>query len=125
MAEMEREFRRSQRNGAPLSLVMVDLDHFKRVNDTFGHQQGDRVLVALSGGLRGHLRQYDLAARFGGEEFALILPETPLAEALKVAERIRLSTAEVSLSAPLDELEITASLGLPASRRRPSRESRT
>ena len=114
MATLDREFRRSQRNGAPLALLMVDVDHFKRVNDSFGHQQGDRVLVALAELLRKHLRQYDLASRFGGEEFALVLPETPLDEAVKVGERIRQAAAEQSFEGALDGLELTVSLGAAA-----------
>lgn len=112
MAELEREFRRSQRNGAPLSLIMVDLDHFKKVNDNYGHQQGDRVLTALSSLLGSHLRQYDLASRFGGEEFALVLPETPADEAGKVAERIRRSVEKLRFDGSLAALRVTTSLGL-------------
>jgi len=111
MSTLEREFRRSQRNGAPLSLLMVDIDHFKQVNDRYGHQQGDEVLATMAGILRRHLRPYDLAARFGGEEFCLILPETVLDEAAKVGERIRRAVAGQAFAGPLVDLKLTVSLG--------------
>lgn len=111
MESLDREFRRSQRNGSPLSLLMVDVDYFKKVNDSFGHQQGDRVLTSLAELLEKHLRPYDLAARFGGEEFSLVLPETPMAEALKVAERLRLATPQLAFGGPLRQLRLTLSIG--------------
>jgi len=112
MTELEREFRRCQRSGSLLSLVMVDLDHFKRVNDTYGHQNGDRVLVALADSLKTHLRPYDLASRFGGEEFALVLPETGPEGTLRIAERIRTSVAGLKFDGALEGLQVTASLGV-------------
>jgi diguanylate cyclase (GGDEF)-like protein len=114
MTELEREFRRSQRSGSPLSLVMVDIDHFKRINDTYGHQNGDRVLIALADILKTHLRRYDLPSRFGGEEFALVLPETGPEETLAIAERIRTSIAGLNFDGDLDGLQVTASLGVAA-----------
>ena len=111
MSTLEREFRRSQRNGAPLSLLMADIDHFKQVNDRYGHQQGDAVLATVAGILRHRLRPYDLAARFGGEEFCLILPETILDEAVKVGERIRRAVAGQAFPGPLADLQLTVSLG--------------
>jgi diguanylate cyclase (GGDEF)-like protein len=83
------ECRRSVRHGRPLSLVVVDLDRFKEVNDTFGHQVGDRVLSAVARVIRDELRGEDMLARVGGEEFALILPETAMASAAEAAERAR------------------------------------
>ena len=77
------------RSGKPLSVIIADVDHFKRVNDTLGHQAGDRVLVAVAQALGGRLRPRDLVARYGGEEFVLVLPETDAAGAKVVAERIR------------------------------------
>lgn len=87
---LREEVKRAQRYGFPVSLVMVDLDHFKRVNDTFGHLAGDQVLRELAGVLtRDSRHDIDVVARYGGEEFVLLLPETPLSGALVVAERIR------------------------------------
>nr|WP_291316764.1 GGDEF domain-containing protein [Desulfuromonas sp.] len=112
MQTLRREFQRSRRIDTPLSLVMADIDHFKKVNDTYGHQQGDSVLVALGDLFNEKLRPYDLAARFGGEEFALVLPETDLANAQQVAERIREAAARLTFPGPLKELRLTISLGV-------------
>lgn len=112
MESLDKEFNRGGRTRSPLSLVMVDIDHFKKINDTYGHQHGDDVLVDVAELLRGHLRQYDLAARFGGEEFALVLPQTDLAQATQIAERIRVEAAEMSFSGLLRDLRLTASLGV-------------
>lgn len=83
------ELERSHRTGQPLAMLMLDLDHFKTINDTYGHQAGDRVLVEFAAKVQRCLRSKDLLGRFGGEEFALLLPNTPLDAALQVAERIR------------------------------------
>lgn len=86
---LEEEFKRAERYGSDLSLILLDLDHFKQVNDTLGHQQGDAVLRELAGVLRRTIRETDLLARYGGEEFAVLLPETNLPGALQQAERLR------------------------------------
>lgn len=83
------ELERSNRSGQPLALLMMDLDHFKAINDTHGHQVGDRVLVEFAAKVQSRLRNKDLLGRFGGEEFVLLLPNTPREAALQVAERIR------------------------------------
>jgi len=88
-AYLAEEFATAMRSGKPLSLIMADVDHFKRVNDTLGHQAGDQVLVAVAQALGGRLRPRDLAARYGGEEFVLVLPETDATGVKVVAERIR------------------------------------
>ena len=114
MDALNKEFERSTRKQSPLSLLMLDVDHFKKINDNFGHQLGDNVLQALSTLLTGHLRQYDMAARFGGEEFALILPETTEAEAVRVAERIRLEVESLVIGDFSDNFRLTVSLGVAA-----------
>ena len=86
---LEQEFHRGERHHRPSSLIMVDIDHFKRVNDTYGHQVGDVVLRGVAQILVDQTRTIDIAGRYGGEEFAVILPETPLADAHQVAERLR------------------------------------
>lgn len=106
------EFERSRRTDTPFSLLMLDLDHFKRINDDYGHQQGDTVLRALAELMKSHLRQYDTAARYGGEEFALVLPETDLVEAAGVAERLRREVAELVFAGPLNGLSLTTSVGV-------------
>ncbi len=85
----QQELERSRRQGHVMALLLMDLDYFKHINDTHGHQQGDRVLVDFVTRVKALLRRHDQLGRFGGEEFVLLLPETPLDEALAVAERIR------------------------------------
>jgi diguanylate cyclase (GGDEF)-like protein len=88
-ASLQREIFRSRRYRSPLSLVMIDVDFFKAVNDTFGHQEGDDVLTSVASIIKRLCRSHDVAARYGGEEFLLILPETSASGALTIAERIR------------------------------------
>ncbi len=85
----EEELARLRRHGDPVSLMMLDLDHFKAINDQFGHQQGDAVLIEFTARTRRMLRQTDLLGRYGGEEFLVLLPGTDAATALGVAERVR------------------------------------
>ncbi len=94
MAELEREVKRSERLERKFSVVMLDVDHFKKFNDTYGHPAGDEVLKRLAAILHGLVREVDTAARYGGEEFLVVLPETPASEAQRVAERIRVRLAE-------------------------------
>jgi diguanylate cyclase (GGDEF)-like protein len=94
METLEREIRRAKRNQHPFTLLMIDVDHFKQFNDAFGHLAGDEVLKRLAGVLTGAIRTADYAGRFGGEEFTVLLPETPLDGADEVAERIRGRMAE-------------------------------
>jgi diguanylate cyclase (GGDEF)-like protein len=86
---LEREFARALRDDYPISLLMIDIDHFKSINDTYGHKTGDEVLRLIGGILRGITRQSDIAARYGGEEFVLVLPNMALSTALQRAEEIR------------------------------------
>jgi diguanylate cyclase (GGDEF)-like protein len=83
------EFRRAERHGRPLSLIMIDVDHFKAFNDKFGHPEGDRALQEIAQSLKVATRDIDTVCRYGGEEFALILPETEPTVGIEVAERIR------------------------------------
>ncbi len=86
---LEREFNRTRRYGGIVALLMLDLDHFKAINDTYGHEVGNRILRRTADHLRRTVRDTDIVARYGGEEFAIICPETSLAEATRLAERIR------------------------------------
>jgi diguanylate cyclase (GGDEF)-like protein len=107
---LAKEFQRATRYGRELSLLLLDLDHFKEINDAHGHQIGDRVLTEFSRQLTAMIRDnVDLAARYGGEEFCVILPETGLGEALKIAERIRRRVAEKHFA---DCLKLTVSIGV-------------
>jgi diguanylate cyclase (GGDEF)-like protein len=104
------EFRRAQRYDDPLALILVDVDHFKKVNDQHGHPVGDEVLRRLADALRLAVRETDFVARYGGEEFAALLPKTHLAGALTVAERISLDVKQLR-SGPA-AVRITASFGV-------------
>ncbi len=108
---LQAEMDRSKRSGIPTSLVLVDLDHFKRVNDTHGHEVGNQALRHLADILRGEVRTTDIVCRYGGEEFAMIFPETHLNLAVKVADRIRQEIADNPLRLGDDEIGLTASMG--------------
>ena len=82
------EFERSQRYDRPLALMMLDIDHFKQINDTYGHLAGDEVLRTVARIMRDTLRRVDLLARYGGEEFVMLLPETTLLTAISIAGRL-------------------------------------
>lgn len=107
----EREFQRTLRYRRPLSVIMYDLDHFKAVNDTYGHAVGDLVLKETAQRCRGALRKVDIIGRYGGEEFVAMLPDTDLDSACRVAERMRRLFNEPIRSDEL-ELVVTASLGV-------------
>lgn len=103
------------RSGRPLSLLMADIDHFKAVNDTWGHDVGDKVLRQVAQRFRQNIRSMDLACRFGGEEFVAIMPDLDLERALQVGERLRASIAgDVFAVGPGRPLQVTASVGLAA-----------
>ena len=109
---LEEELDRSRRYGTHLALILVDIDDFKQVNDRYGHQCGDEVLRAIAPILSNSLRELDLAGRFGGEEFALVLPGTAVASARRVAEQIRRALAKVTVEGPEGEVvRVTASFG--------------
>lgn len=105
--------RATRRHGRPLAVVMADIDHFKKINDTYGHQTGDQVLQNFAALLRGSLRAgLDWAARFGGEEFVVVLPETSVDQGVIVAERLRLLAAHTTLETPKGPVRLTASFGV-------------
>ena len=106
------EMKRSVRYSKPLCLLISDIDHFKRFNDTYGHQQGDIVLKESARILKEAVRKIDLAARYGGEEFAVILPETDLENGIAVAERIRRRIEEFQFPGQKEPLHVTVSLGV-------------
>ena len=112
--KLEIELNRCFRGTNPIALIMADIDHFKRVNDQFGHQVGDEVLTMVADLLQEELRTYDLAARYGGEEFCLVLPETDLEAASEVAELIRQRTEELVFNAPMENYKLTISFGVAA-----------
>jgi diguanylate cyclase (GGDEF)-like protein len=106
------ELERANRYGRPMSVIMLDLDGFKEINDRYGHMTGDRVLVLVAGALGAHLRKTDIAARYGGDEFAVILPETELPAAATIAGRIAEGISGVRLDADRETvISFTASIG--------------
>lgn len=109
---LEEEFLRARRYERPLSLCMLDLDHFKRLNDAHGHQAGDAALVAVADRCKRSLRRCDTVARYGGEEFALILPETPAEGARLAVDRLRESIANEPIHHGQTVLHVTASIGV-------------
>lgn len=108
---MAEELTRSQRYGHPMSLAMVDLDFFKQVNDTYGHPVGDAVLQGVARILRRETRESDLVCRFGGEEFAIVMPETNPQAAVTLSERIRIAVGEARWPR-VPQLHVTVSMGV-------------
>jgi len=96
----------------PLSVAILDLDHFKNVNDIYGHQVGDLVLKRFAAVLKSNLRSMDIAGRWGGEEFVVLLPATPVGEAMRVLDRIRITISQESFPAPVESLKVCLSTGL-------------
>jgi diguanylate cyclase (GGDEF)-like protein len=108
----EIEYERVRRYHRPLSAVMIDIDHFKRINDTYGHPVGDQALIALANCCRANLRTVDILGRYGGEEFLILLPETQHDKALEAAERIRKQVEAMVLPAAKGPLKLTISAGV-------------
>ncbi len=111
-ARLDEEIARAARGGRPLALLLVDLDDFRAINNTHGHQAGDRALVAIAAALCASVRTGDSAGRYGGDEFAAILPEADLSEALAVAERARAAVAGIALPVGDATIRATTSLGV-------------
>jgi len=110
---MLRELERCRRHERPMAVMMIDIDHFKQVNDRFGHGVGDRVLTAVARRLESSIRTPDSVARLGGEEFGVLLPETDIGEACTAAERLRIAVREIALPG-LEQLDIRVSIGVAA-----------
>ena len=111
---LEREVSRARREGIPLSLVMLDIDHFKRVNDTYGHQVGDQALKMLASILLANIRAEDVACRYGGEEFLILLPNMPLGAAIQRAEVWRSAVEELSVTMGDFNITFAITLGVAA-----------
>lgn len=109
---LEQEMERTRRSTQSTALILIDLDHFKRVNDTWGHEVGNEALVQTAQLMRRAVRKLDIPCRYGGEEFVIILPSTDLLTATQVAERLRELIATTPLAVSQGELKLTASLGV-------------
>ncbi|OSM01543.1 putative diguanylate cyclase [Magnetofaba australis IT-1] len=109
---LAREFARCQRHGEALSVILFDLDHFKKVNDNYGHLVGDKVLITVAERAGKMIRQSDILARYGGEEFAIILPETDAHGAAAIAEKVRQDVAKLCFKTNAQELTVTSSFGV-------------
>jgi diguanylate cyclase (GGDEF)-like protein len=102
----QKQLARALRKDEPVSLIMLDLDHFKKINDTRGHQAGDKILVELSNILQGFCREYDLVGRYGGEEFVLLIPHSNLEQTIAIASRLKQQI--------LEAIQVTVSIGIAA-----------
>ncbi|MCL5796454.1 MAG: GGDEF domain-containing protein, partial [Gammaproteobacteria bacterium] len=112
---LREEFQRAQRSQLPLAVVMIDLDHFKHINDTYGHLMGDRVLIEVSKVVRDALRDEDILVRYGGEEMLMVLPGADLQTGISIADRVRRLIEDVQLNDDKGKrLPITASMGVSA-----------
>jgi diguanylate cyclase (GGDEF)-like protein len=112
---MTQAMARSRRNASPYSLLLIDLDHFKQVNDIHGHQAGDHILQQVAAAIKKSSRDTDICCRYGGEEFAVILPDTAAGEADILARRIHRNIALTSRKLPLDHQPVTVSIGIGSS----------
>ena len=110
--EANAEIARAIRTHSPLAMMLVDIDHFKTINDRYGHLAGDKVMRAMAGAMATALRDYDLLARFGGDEFALLLPQTDPDEALRIAQRLRRRLAELAVPSGTELMRTTVSIGV-------------
>lgn len=113
LQRLHEEYQRAKRSGQPLSVVMIDLDYFKSVNDTYGHLMGDRVLVAVSAAIKQALRNEDVIMRYGGEEMLMVLPNTELSLATAIAERLRILVSSLKITNELGKsVSVTMSMGV-------------
>ena len=115
LAGLKRELARGEREGQAVAIILVDLDHFKHVNDSLGHAAGDEVLEVVARRLKSHLRPYDLVGRYGGEEFLIILPACNLAPAMQRAEQLRVSISSDPILTMFGSVAITLSMGVTVS----------
>jgi len=109
---IEKELWRSRRYGGHISLIMIDIDNFKKINDSYGHRAGDKIILEISRRIKACIRQIDTAARYGGDEFAVILPNTALADAIVVAERMVNVVASAPMAWKKEQIQLSISVGV-------------
>jgi diguanylate cyclase (GGDEF)-like protein len=114
MERLNEEFQRAKRSGKPLGAMMLDLDYFKRINDTYGHSFGDAVIKRVAVAMKEHLREYDLLGRLGGEEFLIVSPDVEIDDVVGFAERIREIIKTEKIVDGMHEISVTASIGVTA-----------
>jgi diguanylate cyclase (GGDEF)-like protein len=107
-----REVERARRYGRSLSAVMIDTDEFKSINDTYSHSVGDHVLRSMADRWKSSIREVDILGRYGGDEFVILLPETDLANALQVSDRLRIDISGKKIETPIGDLDLTVSVGV-------------
>jgi diguanylate cyclase (GGDEF)-like protein len=112
MERLEQEFRRAVRVGEPLCVISLDIDHFKKINDTYGHQFGDKVLKIIGERMQNSLRPYDTVGRVGGEEFLIVAPASPSEEAVSLAQRVILAISSDPVEDGSSSVTVTASAGV-------------
>ncbi len=112
MKSLVREIKRAKETGECLSLIILDIDHFKGINDRYGHQNGDAVIKTVANVCQKKMRSLDILARYGGEEFVIVLPDTSLCDSLSIAQRLRESMHGIGFPPPMENLKVTASFGV-------------
>lgn len=115
LSALAREEMRHSREGGCFAVAMLDIDHFKEVNDRFGHQAGDIVLQEVTRRMSSCIRSYDMLGRYGGEEFLILIPSSDVDRALSLAERVRMSIANKEITTPYGSVCVSASVGLAVS----------
>jgi diguanylate cyclase (GGDEF)-like protein len=121
---LDNEMERTQRTGQPTAMIIIDLDFFKKVNDTYGHEVGNQALIQTSRILKDGVRKLDVPCRYGGEEFTVVLPSTNLLTGLQVAERLRKMIEATPLFADNQEIKLTASMGVNTHTRSDNKDTR-
>ena len=111
---LELEMERTRRSGQPTVLIMMDLDHFKMINDTWGHEVGNKILINTASIIRRTVRKLDIPCRYGGEEFAIILPDTPFPAGIQFAQRLRAMIATAVVQVEEESIKATCSFGVDA-----------
>jgi len=114
IGRLSEEFKKSRRTGTPLSVIIFDVDHFKRVNDTYGHLSGDMVLKRVATLVKSNLRAYDILGRFGGEEFLIVAPDTPVEDAVNLARRLKALIKAEKMDGETGPVTVTVSFGVGA-----------